>query len=126
MMNQNIEQLHTLLSDLDSIVERIKQALISTKPTLNKMKETPFFLAKVDNRDLELIVDKINKYKKLREEPHRADNNDLEVAYLSDIFARTENLIKEISEGNKVCEYVDKGFFQQFTDISDTIKTLVH
>jgi hypothetical protein len=126
MMNQSIEQLQMLLSDLDSIVERVKQALISTKSTPIKKKETPFFLAKVDDRDLELLVDRINKYKKLRAEPHQAHNSELEVSILSDIFSRTESLIKKISEGNKVSEYVDKGFFQQFTDISERIKTIVH
>jgi hypothetical protein len=124
-MNRDNHELQILLKNLDSIVDKIKHVLVSTNLVPSKNKETPFFLTKSDNSDLELILVKINKYKKLRAEIHDSSNRELEVDSLMDIFADTENMVKKLSESSNVFEYTENGFFDKFSNISHEIKRLV-
>jgi hypothetical protein len=118
-------ELQILLRNLDSILDEVKHVLISTKPIASQKKEAPFFLAKVDNPDMELLLVKINKYKKLKETTLDSSNDELKVDSIKDIFSDTENLIKKISEGACVSDYTDKGFFKKIFDISQKIKRLL-
>ena len=68
---------------------------------------------------------KIHKYKKLRENTKGLSNSEQEVAVLIDIFSNTGNLMKKISEDRKVGEYVEKGFFNAFSDVSQDIQKLI-
>jgi hypothetical protein len=119
------QELQMLLNKLDSVLDEIKSVLVSTKLVPTNRKETPYFLSRTDNSEVEHIVVKINKYKKLRAETHDLHNREMEVASLMDIFAATENLVKKLSEGKNVAEFSDKGFFNRFSDISHEIERLI-
>ena len=111
-MSRDNKELRELLKNLSTLVDEINQVLSSTKSVSSKRLETT------------IILMKINKYKKLRQELQKSYNNELEVTSLMEIFADTEHLIKEISEGDSVSEYMDKGFFKKFSDIADEAKRL--
>ncbi|KTD11834.1 hypothetical protein Lgra_1292 [Legionella gratiana] len=124
-MNTHKQELQMLLKNLDSILDEMKQVLVSTKPVPSNKKETPYFLTKNENSDVERILVKINKYKKLRKETKDSSNRELEVATLMDIFTNAENLVKNISERKDVSEYIEKGFFNSFSHISHEIQRLI-
>ncbi|KTD05918.1 hypothetical protein Lgra_2695 [Legionella gratiana] len=112
-MNQNNEPLQVLLKKLDSIVDEINQTLLSSKSIPSNRGELSFVLMK------------IKKYKELKREHSESSHHELEVDSLLDIFSETESLVKKISQEDNVSEYVDKGFFKRFLDISGEVKKLV-
>lgn len=125
-MNNAPQELQILIEELDSIVNEMRQVLISTKFVSSNKKEEQFFLLK--NVDLDAktrILVKIDKYKKLRADSSSPHNRVLEVTSLMDIFATTENLIKKLSEGKSSSEHADNGFFNRFSDISHKIERLI-
>lgn len=124
-MSQDNRELQILLKNLDSVVESIRKVLLSAKSAAAKKQETPFFLAKIDDTELDIILVKISSYKKLRQNSDKASNSEKEVASVMDIFVGTESLIQKISEGNKVAEYVENGFFKELAHISLEVKRLI-
>ncbi|WP_027269759.1 hypothetical protein [Legionella sainthelensi] len=124
-MSQDNRELQILLKNLDSVVESIRKVLLSAKSAAGKKQKTPFFLAKIDDAELDIILVKISSYKKLRQDSDKASNSEKEVASVMDIFVGTESLIQKISEGNNVAEYVENGFFKELTHISLEVKRLI-
>lgn len=125
-MNNDNHELQLLLIKLDSIVDEIKEVLVSTKLVSSNKKETQFFLSKQEDLDVKTrILVKIDKYKKLRADAYYPYISKLEVTSVMDIFAITQNLIKKLSEGRSSSEHADNGFFDKFSDISQKIERLV-
>ncbi|KTD59657.1 hypothetical protein Lsai_0568 [Legionella sainthelensi] len=114
-MNNDEENKKTqaLLNSLDPLVEEINQALMSSKAIPNKRKE------------ISLILMKISTYKNLRKNHQKSDNVKAEIESLASIFSSTDTMLKNISEGEHISEYLDNGLFQKFNDISDEMKRLV-
>jgi hypothetical protein len=125
IMNDDNE-LQRLLKNLDSIVDEINQVLLSIPS--KKQKGISFLSSKsipiLHQEDSSLLLTKINEYKKLRKYTH---DNELEVFSLMDIFSSTEDLVKKISEEDEdnVSEYIGRGFFKKFSDISNEVKRLL-
>ncbi|AWN74845.1 hypothetical protein LEAN103870_19325 [Legionella anisa] len=125
-MNKANQELQILIEKLDSIVDEMKQVLVSTQSVSSNKKKDCFFLSTRMGLDAKTrIMVKIDKYKKLRADTNHPRNSELEVSSLMDIFATTEILVKKISEGKDSSEYADKGFFNRFSDISHKVERLI-
>lgn len=116
------------LNKLDLIVNKINQELLSIKSSKQKH-HTLFFLSETmvygNHHDITPLLEKINKYKKMRKATSEMHNNELMIVYLMDIFSDTQNIIKNLSNEENIFEYVDVGFFKRFSEISRQVKRLL-